>query len=88
MEMAIRKQRKDKNMGKLVEGVWDCTHCGSKAIKARYKKCPGCGASQDEDTVFRLPNQITYVPEEEAKNISRNPDWQHRNQYVRSIKQH
>lgn len=63
-------------MGRLVEGVWDCTHCSTKNIKARYKSCPNCGASQDEDTVFRLPNQITYVPEEEAKSISRNPDWQ------------
>ena len=63
-------------MGKLVEGVWDCTHCGSKAIKARYKKCPGCGASQDEDTKFRLPSEITYVPEAEAEQISREPDWQ------------
>ena len=63
-------------MGRLVEGVWDCTHCGTKEIKARHKKWPHCGASQDENTVFRLPNQITYVPEEEAKSISRNPDWQ------------
>lgn len=63
-------------MGKIVEGVWDCTHCNSKNIKARYKNCPNCGASQDEDTVFRLPDQITYVPENEAKHISRQPDWQ------------
>ena len=53
-------------MRKIVEGVWDCTHCNSKNIKARYKNCPNCGASQDENTVFRLPNQITYVPENEA----------------------
>ena len=63
-------------MGRLVEGVWDCAYCGTKNIRARYKSCPHCGASQDKDTIFRLPNQITYVSKEEAKHISRNPDWQ------------
>lgn len=63
-------------MGKLVEGLWDCPYCGSKKIRASLKNCPHCGHPQDENTKFYLPDAITYVPEEEASKISRNPDWQ------------
>lgn len=62
-------------MGKLVEGLWDCPYCGSKKIRASLKNCPHCGHPQDENTKFYLPDAITYVPEEEASKISRNPDW-------------
>ena len=63
-------------MGKLVEGLWDCPYCGSKKIRASLKNCPHCGHPQDENTKFYLPDAITYVPDEEASKISRNPDWQ------------
>lgn len=63
-------------MGKLVEGLWDCPYCGSKGIRAGHKTCPGCGHPQDENTKFYLPDTITYVSDEEAAKISRNPDWQ------------
>lgn len=63
-------------MGKLVEGLWDCPYCGSKGIRAGHKTCPSCGHPQDENTKFYLPDTITYVSDEEAAKISRNPDWQ------------
>lgn len=63
-------------MGRLVEGVWDCTYCDAKNIQAGKKECPACGAPQGEHTVFRLPNQINYVSDADAAKISRNPDWQ------------
>ena len=63
-------------MEKLVEGLWDCPYCGSKKIRASLKNCPHCGHPQDENTKFYLPDAITYVPDEKASKISRNPDWQ------------
>lgn len=61
--------------GRIIEGTWDCSHCGNKKILARYKNCPSCGAPQGKDTNFKMPDKITYVPKEEADKISRNPDW-------------
>ena len=29
--------------GRIIEGKWDCTSCGTKAILGRHKECPGCG---------------------------------------------
>ena len=63
-------------MGKLIEGRWDCPSCGAKGIKASSKNCPNCGNPQDENTKFYMPDKIDYVPDEEAKKISRNPDWE------------
>ena len=62
-------------MGRIIEGLWDCHYCKTKNIKSRYEECPNCGKPRDKGTRFRMPNQITYVAEEEAKKISRNPDW-------------
>lgn len=62
-------------MGKIIEGVWDCKHCGTNKIKSRYKECPNCGAPQSKDTKFYMDGK-NYVSEEEAKTISRNPDWE------------
>lgn len=63
-------------MGKLVEGLWDCSFCDNKRIRAGQKTCPNCGHPQDESTKFYMPDAIEYVPEEKAEKISRNPDWQ------------
>ncbi|MBE5821340.1 MAG: hypothetical protein E7311_01980 [Clostridiales bacterium] len=62
-------------MGRIIEGFWNCKYCGSQKIKGRFRECPNCGKPRDKDTRFEMPDKITYVPEEEAKNISRNPDW-------------
>lgn len=63
-------------MGKLVEGLWDCPYCDTTSIKASQKTCPNCGHPQDENTVFRMPDTISYVSDEDAAKISQNPDWQ------------
>ena len=62
-------------MGKLVEGRWDCSYCGTKGILGRNRECPNCGRQRGKDVKFYVANPKDYVPEEEAKNISRKPDW-------------
>ena len=57
-------------MGKIIEGLWDCTFCGNKRIRAGQKTCPDCGHPQDENTKFYMPDEIKYVSEEEAEKIS------------------
>ena len=62
-------------MGRLIEGLWDCEYCDTKAIKGRHRECPNCGKVRDANTKFYLPKSRNYVPESEAKSINRNPDW-------------
>ena len=57
-------------MGKIIEGLWDCPFCGNKRIRAGQKTCPDCGHPQDENTKFYMPDEIKYVSEEEAENIT------------------
>lgn len=62
-------------MGKIVEGLWDCKYCKSKGIGGSKRECPHCGKPRDTDTKFYMPGTVTYVEEEKAKEVSRNPDW-------------
>ena len=63
-------------MGRLVEMLWNCKYCGSTGIGGSKRECPNCGKPRDVDTKFELPSgKKTYVPEEEASKINRNPDW-------------
>lgn len=62
-------------MGRLIEGLWDCSYCGTKANRGSIRNCPNCGRPRDENTKFYMPETITYVSEEKAKTINRNPDW-------------
>lgn len=62
-------------MGRLIEKLWDCKYCGTKGIGGSKRECPNCGKVRDVDTVFYMPNEVKYVPEEEASKINRNPDW-------------
>lgn len=62
-------------MGKLIEGIWDCRYCGTKGILGRYRECPNCGKARDGDTKFYMPQKRSYVSEETAKKINKNPDW-------------
>ncbi len=61
--------------GKLIEGVWDCKGCGTVRILGRYRECPHCGKVRDSNVKFYMSDKKMYVPEEQAKTISRNPDW-------------
>lgn len=62
-------------MGRLIEGFWDCQYCSTKGIAGKERECPNCGNVRNIDTRFYPKAEKKYVPEELAKNISRNPDW-------------
>lgn len=63
-------------MGRIIEGFWNCAYCGTQKIRGGISQCPKCGKPRDENTVFDFDREnIHYVSDEEAKNISRNPDW-------------
>ena len=56
-------------MGKILEGFWDCKHCGTKRIKGSIRECPNCGKARDDSTKFYLDEtEKHYVSEEKAKN--------------------
>ena len=74
-------------MAKLVMGYWDCPFCGSKGIAGTVAACPSCGRARG-DVQFYMKNvsegetreanetgDIEYLNEEQAKNVSKNPDW-------------
>ena len=60
------KYRFDKNkpMGKIIEGVWDCAYCGTDKIRGAIRKCPNCGRQRDDNIKFynkfkRKPTVLT-----------------------------
>lgn len=59
---------------RLVENLWDCPYCGNKGIKGREEICPQCSTRREGGIEF-YRNEINYVSDDTAKNISRNPDW-------------
>ena len=63
-------------MGRIVVQFWDCKHCGTKAIRGSERDCPNCGNARDEDVTFYMdPHNPQYVSIEEAKNVTKKPDW-------------
>lgn len=62
-------------MSKIIEGLWDCDYCGKKGIGGLAKYCPNCGHPQSEDTKFYMPDKITYLEEEKAKEYGKGADW-------------
>lgn len=54
-------------MGKILEGRWDCSYCGTKGILGRHRECPNCGRPRGEDVKFYLPSSKDYVPDEETQ---------------------
>lgn len=74
-------------MGKLVMGYWDCPYCGAKGIAGNITGCPSCGRARG-DVQFYMKNvdegetreqhetgDIEYLTEEQAQQVSDNPDW-------------
>lgn len=61
--------------GRLIEGVWDCSYCGTKKIRGSIRECPQCGHPRDEDVQFYLDDPTNYVEGSVASKINRNPDW-------------
>ena len=74
-------------MSKLVMAYWDCPVCGSKGIRGDVTNCPSCGRARGEVQFYmkgytegetREENEradIEYLDEEQAKYVSKNPDW-------------
>ena len=62
-------------MGRILEGFWDCKYCGTTHIGGRHRECPNCGKARSKDTEFYLGTERNYVPKNQSRDISRNPDW-------------
>lgn len=74
-------------MPKLVMGYWDCPFCGSKGIRGDVVNCPSCGRARGDVQFYmkdysegeiREENErsdVEYLSEEQAKYVSKNPDW-------------
>lgn len=74
-------------MSRLVMGYWDCPFCGSKEIRGDVVNCPSCGRARGDVQFYmkgytegeiREENErsdVEYLNEEQAKYVSKNPDW-------------
>ncbi len=74
-------------MSKLVMGYWDCPFCSSKGIRGDVVNCPSCGRARGDVQFYmkdytegetREENEradVEYLDEEQAKYVSKNPDW-------------
>ena len=62
-------------MGKIIEGVWDCTYCNTDKIRGSIRKCPTCGRQRDDGVKFYIADPKNYISDEAAANLNKNPDW-------------
>lgn len=63
-------------MGKIFLMFWDCAYCGTKGITGDKRECPHCGRPRGLDAKFyRKSDEMIYLSDEEAVNVSRKPDW-------------
>lgn len=64
-------------MGRIIQGYWDCPHCGEKEIKADPKKpyCSKCGEAQGAGVKFyiRDPNEV--ADQEIVEATGTKPKW-------------
>ena len=60
-----------------IEGLWDCSYCGQKEIRARFDRCPACASARAAETVFYMPTNIqaATLTAEEAARTSTGVDW-------------
>ena len=74
-------------MSKLVMAYWDCPFCGTKGNRGDAVNCPSCGRARG-DVQFYMKgynegetreederSDVEYLDEEQAKYVSKNPDW-------------
>ena len=63
-------------MGRIIEGVWDCTYCGTTKVRGGLRECPQCGHPRDENVEFYMDNPQNYVLDETlAEKARQGPDW-------------
>lgn len=60
---------------RIVEGLWDCPYCGTKAIGGLTKSCPCCGHPQDSGTKFYLGKKKKYLEASLSAQYGQGPDW-------------
>ena len=60
---------------KILEGLWDCPYCKTKAIGGLTKHCPCCGHPQDTDIEFYLGEEKKYLETELAQEYGQGADW-------------
>lgn len=48
----------------VYEGVWDCTSCGTKAVRGSLRACSACGAPRADDVKFYLPKDAPVVTDQ------------------------
>ncbi len=60
---------------RIVEGLWDCSYCQTKAIGGLTKICPCCGHPQDKDIRFYMGNKKRYLEADLAAQYGQGPDW-------------
>lgn len=64
-------------MGRLIQGYWDCTYCGHKAIKADVEntKCPTCGKMRGEGVRFYLIDKNEVANKETVEKAGKSANW-------------
>lgn len=60
---------------RIVEGLWDCPYCKTKAIGGLTKHCPCCGHPQDAGTKFYMGEKKNYLDEALAAQYGQGADW-------------
>lgn len=60
-------------MGKIFEGYWDCSYCGTNKIRGSIRNCPSCGKPRGNDVRFYIDSTSREVKNPDE--INKNPDW-------------
>lgn len=60
-------------MGKIFEGYWNCSYCGTKKIRGSIRNCSNCGKPRGNDVKFYMDSTSKEI--EDLNKINKNPDW-------------
>lgn len=55
-----------------IEAYWDCSYCGSKAIRGRERVCPACGKTRASEAKFYM---LDREPVADESAVEAGPDW-------------
>ena len=60
-------------MGKIFEGYWNCSYCGTNKIRGSIRNCPNCGKPRGNDVKFYMDSTSQEVANSDK--VNKNPDW-------------
>ena len=60
-------------MGKIFEGYWNCSYCGTNKIRGSIRNCPNCGKPRGSDVKFYMDSTSQEVADSDK--VNKNPDW-------------